>query len=354
MPYERGDVVSSRFTRSDRRSSSARIAPTVSSSAHGCPSGSCGAWRRSSFATPLLLRDRAPRHTPARRRVAAAGRLPGRRRPRSRCLRARRARPGERCVVPTGIAVAIPEGYAGLVIPRSGLALEHGISLVNTPGLIDSGYRGEVRVIALNTDRERPFTVRPACGSRSSSSRPSPRSTSCCRTSFPKPFAAAPASALRAPEAVVLQPRIRVSAVLRWRRRNSPLPARAHGREYWLLPGGERQLGREPRAGTAPGAARGGRHRQSDAVRRAGRDRGLHRACSHTRDEARRPHHLRRRPHGQVARDRELRGRGRPARHRLFTAVELDEVVLHPPIQRFLGRWQPGDPVVYLGALWAP
>ena len=51
------------------------------------------------------------------------------------------------------------EGYAGLVIPRSGLALEHGISLVNTPGLIDSGYRGELRVIALNTDRERPFTV---------------------------------------------------------------------------------------------------------------------------------------------------------------------------------------------------
>ena len=67
--------------------------------------------------------------------------------------------PGERGVVPTGIAVAIPEGYAGLVIPRSGLALEHGISLVNTPGLIDSGYRGELRVIALNTDRERPFTV---------------------------------------------------------------------------------------------------------------------------------------------------------------------------------------------------
>jgi dUTP pyrophosphatase len=67
--------------------------------------------------------------------------------------------PGERGIVPTGIAVAIPEGYAGLVIPRSGLALEHGISLVNTPGLIDSGYRGELRVIALNTDRERTFTV---------------------------------------------------------------------------------------------------------------------------------------------------------------------------------------------------
>jgi dUTP pyrophosphatase len=67
--------------------------------------------------------------------------------------------PGERAVVPTGIAVAIPDGYAGLVIPRSGLALRHGISLVNTPGLIDSGYRGELRVIALNTDRSAPFTV---------------------------------------------------------------------------------------------------------------------------------------------------------------------------------------------------
>ena len=69
--------------------------------------------------------------------------------------------PGERAVVPTGVAVAIPEGYAGLVIPRSGLALRHGISLVNTPGLIDSGYRGELRVIALNTDSTHPFTVEP-------------------------------------------------------------------------------------------------------------------------------------------------------------------------------------------------
>jgi dUTP pyrophosphatase len=69
--------------------------------------------------------------------------------------------PGERGIVPTGIAVAIPEGYAGFVVPRSGLALDHGISLVNTPGLIDSGYRGELRVIALNTDRERSFTIEP-------------------------------------------------------------------------------------------------------------------------------------------------------------------------------------------------
>jgi dUTP pyrophosphatase len=67
--------------------------------------------------------------------------------------------PGERIVVPTGIAVAIPDGYAGFVQPRSGLARRHGISIVNTPGLIDSGYRGEVQVTLLNTDRRHAFTV---------------------------------------------------------------------------------------------------------------------------------------------------------------------------------------------------
>ena len=67
--------------------------------------------------------------------------------------------PGERALVPTGLAVAIPDGYAGFVQPRSGLAARHGISIVNTPGLIDSGYRGEVRVTLLNTDREESFTV---------------------------------------------------------------------------------------------------------------------------------------------------------------------------------------------------
>jgi dUTP pyrophosphatase len=69
--------------------------------------------------------------------------------------------PGERAVVATGVAVAIPEGYAGFVQPRSGLAAEHGISVVNAPGLIDSGYRGEVRVVLLNTDRTSPFVVEP-------------------------------------------------------------------------------------------------------------------------------------------------------------------------------------------------
>lgn len=69
--------------------------------------------------------------------------------------------PGERALVGTGLAVAIPEGHAGFVQPRSGLAAAHGISIVNSPGLIDSGYRGEVKVALLNTDRERAFTVEP-------------------------------------------------------------------------------------------------------------------------------------------------------------------------------------------------
>ena len=69
--------------------------------------------------------------------------------------------PGERAVVPTGIAVEIPDGYAGFVQPRSGLAARHGIGVVNSPGLIDSGYRGEIRVVLLNTDRDQAFEVRP-------------------------------------------------------------------------------------------------------------------------------------------------------------------------------------------------
>ena len=69
--------------------------------------------------------------------------------------------PGERSVVGTGLAVAIPEGYAGFVQPRSGLASQHGISVVNAPGLIDSGYRGEVRVVLLNTDLGETFVVEP-------------------------------------------------------------------------------------------------------------------------------------------------------------------------------------------------
>lgn len=69
--------------------------------------------------------------------------------------------PGERATLPTGIAVEIPAGHAGFVLPRSGLAARHGIGVVNSPGLIDSGYRGEISVVLLNTDPQSPFIVEP-------------------------------------------------------------------------------------------------------------------------------------------------------------------------------------------------
>jgi dUTP pyrophosphatase len=69
--------------------------------------------------------------------------------------------PGERATVGTGLAIAIPDGYAGFVQPRSGLAAKNGITIVNTPGLVDSGYRGELKVILLNTDEHDAFVVEP-------------------------------------------------------------------------------------------------------------------------------------------------------------------------------------------------
>ncbi len=69
--------------------------------------------------------------------------------------------PGERVTVPTGLAVAIPEDHAGFVQPRSGLAARHGITIVNAPGLVDSGFRGELQVVLLNTDAAHPFTIEP-------------------------------------------------------------------------------------------------------------------------------------------------------------------------------------------------
>ncbi len=69
-------------------------------------------------------------------------------------------KPGERALIPTGVAVAVPDGYAGLVQPRSGLAWRAGLGLVNSPGLIDPGYRGEIAVIVINLDPELPIEVR--------------------------------------------------------------------------------------------------------------------------------------------------------------------------------------------------
>lgn len=77
------------------------------------------------------------------------------------CVEPVRLGPGERAFVPTGLAVAIPEGHAGIVTPRSGLAARHGLTLVNTPGVVDAGYRGELQVLLLNTDREATFEAAP-------------------------------------------------------------------------------------------------------------------------------------------------------------------------------------------------
>ncbi len=67
--------------------------------------------------------------------------------------------PGARATIPTGVSIALPDGYVGFVVPRSGLAAEHGITIVNSPGTVDAGYRGEIRVTILNTDSEHPFDI---------------------------------------------------------------------------------------------------------------------------------------------------------------------------------------------------
>lgn len=69
--------------------------------------------------------------------------------------------PGQRATVGTGVAIALPDGYAAFVMPRSGLAARHGITVVNAPGTVDAGYRGEIRVTLLNTDAVEPFSIRP-------------------------------------------------------------------------------------------------------------------------------------------------------------------------------------------------
>jgi dUTP pyrophosphatase len=100
------------------------------------------------------------------RLVSDAARLPGRAHEGDAGLdlhasEAATLEPGERASVGTGIAVEVPPGHAGLVLPRSGLAARSGIALVNSPGLIDSGYRGEIRVLLINTDREQRFEIEP-------------------------------------------------------------------------------------------------------------------------------------------------------------------------------------------------
>ena len=165
IPYEAGDKlaelydlgapVDERTDRPDGVFVRARLATPICG---GSPPSS--SWRRM---RRLRARDcdRAPHPAPARRRGRPGSGVRGRRRARSGRVRPSRDRPGERALVGTGLAVAIPDGYAGFVQPRSGLAAEHGITVLNTPGLIDSGYRGEVRVILHNSDPSTRFVVEP-------------------------------------------------------------------------------------------------------------------------------------------------------------------------------------------------
>jgi dUTP pyrophosphatase len=116
-----------------------------------------------SDATIVLMTPAPPLQVPFRRLVPNAG-TPERAHPGDagydlRSVEEAELPPGGRTLVRTGISVAIPEGYAGLVLPRSGLAVRHGISLVNTPGLIDSGYRGEIQIPLINHDMRETFRI---------------------------------------------------------------------------------------------------------------------------------------------------------------------------------------------------
>ena len=360
LPYERGRQADRalRARRADR--ASARTRRRACSSSRGCRAARCAASRaylvadssRRSLGRP---RDRAADPAAARRRGRARARLRRRRRARPRRVRARRARAGGARDRRHRARGRDPRGLRGLrAAALRACAAKHGITIVNTPGLVDSGYRGELKVILLNTDRERAVrrraghadrAARRAAGARASSRS---RSTSCRRAS-----AASAASARRPCDGA--EPRIRVSALLRWQDRILLCRHEKAGRgEYWLLPGRRRQLGREPRRRAAPRAARGGRDRGRDPGRGAGRDRRLDLAGARVRGEARRAHHLRRRPLRPLARGRHLAATPRCAATGSSTRASSTTIVLHPPIQRFLRRWEPGDPAVYLGSLWAP
>ena len=182
--------------------------------------------------------------------------------------------PGERAVVGTGLAVAIPEGYAGFVQPRSGLADRHGISIVNSPGLIDSGYRGELKVILLNTDRETPFVVEHGMRIAQLVVLPIPELELVEVDELPETRARC--ARIRVVGRVMgAEPRIRVSAHAELEGALLALPAREAGQGVLAASRRRRELGREPRRRAAPRARRGDRHRRPAPGRRPRRDRRL-------------------------------------------------------------------------------
>ena len=299
-------------------------------------------------------RDRARGDAAARRCRAAVAGLPGRRRPRSRRLRAGHAR--RRASAPScrpGIAVAIPEGHAGLVTPRSGLAARHGISRRQRPrpdrlrlprrAQGDPAQHRRQRAVhgrARDADRAaraRPGRRRPARRGRASSPAP-PRGGRARLVGDVRP-----------------EPRIRVSAILRWHGGILLCRHEKRGRENWLLPGGGVRSGETlteallPRARGGDGPARG----RSTSCRSRARSR----SSSRSRPSAasgRSTSSTSSSPATWPARSpTSSRTTRRCAATGSSSPTSSTAIALHPPLQRFLRRWQPGDPCVYLGALWA-
>ncbi len=151
--------------------------------------------------------------------------------------------PGERAVVGTGLAVAIPEGYAGFVQPRSGLAAKKGVGVVNSPGLIDSGYRGEIRVVLLNTDLTETFVAEPGERIAQLVVLPIPELAVARGRGASAERARGARVRLLAAGSLVIEPRVRVSAILRREGRVLLCRQEKDGDEYWLLPGGGVNLG---------------------------------------------------------------------------------------------------------------
>ena len=228
--------------------------------------------RRRVIELPITrLRD-GRRRCPTRAYAGDAG-------PRPRRLRARTssARASGR-VVGTGLAVAIPEGYAGLVLPRSGLAARHGITLVNAPGLIDSGYRGELRVMLLNTDRDETVRGRAGDADRAARRRCRCPSSSCVEVDELPASERGVRGFGSSASLMGAEPRIRVSALLRWQRPHPALPAREAGQGVLAAARRRRELGREPRRRAAPRA----RARRSASTTRS-RSRGRSRSSTRSR-----------------------------------------------------------------------
>ena len=245
-------------------------------------SGTSGA----SPASSCRPRDRDPGHAAPRRRRPAHPGLRRRRGPRPRRLRAPRARPRGARAGRHRHRGRDPRGHAGLVTPRSGLAAKHGITIVNTPGLVDSGYRGELRVILHNTDARETFLVEPGMRIAQLVVVAVPQAE--LREVEELPAERARRGRLRLVGAAADGQSSRASGCRRSCAGTTVILLCRHekpGKEYWLLPGGGVELGRVARRRAAPRAARGGGDRRPDAVRGADRDRRLDLAAA--RDPAR-------------------------------------------------------------------